>query len=118
MKRGTIPISKEYEIEYRYYNKDQEFRYFNRKFEIYLLENKPLKKNYIMHMDNSNTSPTDFTPHIYTASNIKKQINLGVTTLNWNDIRNNFLEFIVKEIGEQYRDNTKKALGKLHSPKV
>ena len=118
MKRGTIPISKEFELEYRYYDKDQEFKYYNRKFEIYLLEKRSLKKNYILHMDNANSSAGDFTPHFYTASNIKKKQNLGVTTLNWNDIKNNFLEIVVNEIGEQYRDNTKKALGKLHSPKL
>lgn len=118
MKRGNIPISNDFELEYRYYDKDQKFKYFNRKFEIFLLEKKHLKKNYILHIDNANTSPGDFTPHVYTASNINKQLNLGVTTLNWNDIKNNFLEFVVKEIGENNRDTTKKALGKLHSPKL
>ena len=118
MKRGTVPISKEFELEFRYYDKDLEFKYFNRKFEIFLLEKKHLKKNYILHMDNATTPPGNFTPHVYTVSNMNKQLNLGVTTLNWNDIKNNFLEFVIKEIGEEYRESAKKALGKLHSPKV
>ena len=118
MKRGNIPISNDFELEYRYYDKDQKFKYFNRKFEIFLLEKKHLKKSYILHIDNANTTPGDFAPHVYIASNISKQLNLGVTTLNWNDIKNNFLEFVVKEIGENNRDTAKKALGKLHSPKL
>ena len=118
MKRGTVPISKEFELEFRYYDKDPEFKYFNRKFEIFLLEKKHLKKNYILHMDNATTPPGNFAPHVYTVSNMNKQLNLGVTTLNWNDIKNNFLEFVIKEIGEEHRESAKKALGKLHSPKV
>ena len=74
MKRGNIPISKDFELEYRYYDKDQNFKYFNRKFEIFLLEKKHLNKNYVLHIDNANTTPGDFAPHVYIASNISKQL--------------------------------------------
>ena len=42
MDRGTININKNFEIEYRYYNRDNNYKYFNRKFEIYLVEKKSL----------------------------------------------------------------------------
>lgn len=118
MKRGSIPISKDYELEYRYYDKDPQYKYFNRKFEVLLLEKKTLKKSYILHMDNTDTSKGNFKPKIYTAAQLNKKLNLGVTTLNWTDIKDNFLDVIVTQIGEDHRDPTKKALSKLHSPKL
>ena len=65
MNRGTIPINKNYELEYRYYDKDQNFKYFNRKFEIFVLEKKTLKKNYVMHIDNAD--PRQMMPRNYKA---------------------------------------------------
>lgn len=118
MKRGILPINKSYELEYRYYDKDPKFKYFNRKFEIYLLENKPLKKAYMLHMDNCDTTSGKWAPHIHMASNVKKKLYFGVSTLNWNDIKNNFSECIVGEIGEEHRDGVKKAVSKLISPKL
>ena len=118
MEHGSIPISKDYEIQFRYYDKDQTYKYFNRKFEVLLLEKKALKKNYLLHMDNTDTSKGNFKPKIYTTQHVNKKMNLGVTTLNWNDIKNNFLDVIVTHIGENHRDPAKKALNKLHSPKL
>ncbi len=118
MKRGTIPVNKDFELEYRYYDRDANYRYFNRKFEIYLLEKKMLKKNYVLHMDNADTSEQDWMPHVYKASNIRKKNSLGVTTLNWNDMKNSFLDYIVSEIGEQHRDQAKKAMGKVSTPRM
>lgn len=116
MDRGTIPISNEYELEYRYYDKDTKHKYFNRKFEIYVLEKKLLKKNYIMHMDNAN--PRQMMPVIYKASTGGKKHEFGVTTLNWNDIKTKFTDYIVTELGENYRGNIKKAITKIQSPKI
>ncbi len=118
MKRGTIPIDNTYELEYRYYDRDSNYKYFNRKFEVYLLEKKMLKKNYIMHMDNSDTREGNWFPFVYKAPKVNKQISLGVTTLNWNDMKNNFLEHVVDTIGEEYRGAAKKAVTKLSSPKI
>jgi len=115
MDNGKIPINKKYELEYRYHDKDADFKYFNRKFEVYLLEKKALRPQYIMHMDNSDTR--HMAPGVYKASQ-KKRYDFGVTTLNWNDIKNTFLDFIVDEIGEQHREQAKKAIGKLSSPKL
>ena len=115
MDNGKIPINKIYELEYRYHYKDADFKYFNRKFEVYLLEKKALRPQYIMHMDNSDTR--HMAPGVYKASQ-KKRYDFGVTTLNWNDIKNTFLDFIVDEIGEQHREQAKKAIGKLSSPKL
>jgi len=115
MDNGKIPINKKYELEYRYHDKDADFKYFNRKFEVYLLEKKSLRPQYIMHMDNSDTR--HMAPGVYKASQ-KKRYDFGVTTLNWNDIKNTFLDFIVDEIGEQHREQAKKAIGKLSSPKL
>jgi hypothetical protein len=67
-------------------------------------------------MDNCDQSR--WSPHIHKASNVKKKQYFGVSTLNWSDIRNNFLECIVAEIGEQHRRDAKKAVGKLLSPKL
>lgn len=115
MDNGKIPINKKYELEYRYHDKDADFKYFNRKFEVYLLEKKALRPQYIMHMDNSDIR--HMAPGVYKASQ-KKRYDFGVTTLNWNDIKNTFLDFIVDEIGEQHREQAKKAIGKLSSPKL
>ena len=118
MKRGIIPINNDYELEYRYFDKDANYKYFNRKFEIYLIEKKALKKKYVLHMDNCDVKPGKWSPHIHKSSNVSKKLYFGVSTLNWNDVKNNFLECIVGEIGEQNRGNVKKAIGKLSSPKL
>jgi len=75
MDKGTIPINKDFELEYRYYDKDPNFKYFNRRFEIYVLEKKTLKKNYVMHMDNAN--PSDMKPTVHKASTGGKNMILG-----------------------------------------
>jgi len=118
MKQGSIPINKDFELQYRYFDKDPEFKYFNRKFEIYLLEKKNLKKNYVLHIDNCDTSPGKWSPHIHKAPNVNKKLYFGVSTLNWNDVKNNFLECIVETVGEPQREHVKKAISKLISPKI
>ncbi len=116
MDRGTIPINKNYELEYHYYDKDTTHNYFNRKFEIYLLEKKTLQKNYILHMNNVDIR--QMAPNVFKASTGKKKHDFGVTTLNWNDIKTKFTDYIVAELGEKQRNNVKKAIGKLSSPKI
>jgi hypothetical protein len=116
MDKGIIPISKGYELEYHYFDKDQKYKYFNRKFEIILVENKTLRRNYIMHMDNAD--PRQMMPNVYKASTGKTKHDFGVTTLNWNDIKTKFTEYIVEELGEKQRNSVKKAIGKLSSPKI
>lgn len=116
MERGVIPINKEHELQYNYYDRDQKFKYFNRKFEIILVEKKTLKRNYVMHMDNAD--PRQMMPRLYKASTGRKKHDFGVTTLNWNDIKTKFTDYIVAELGERQRNNVKKAIGKLSSPKL
>jgi hypothetical protein len=118
MERGSININKYYELEYCYFDRNTDYKYFNRKFEIYLIEKKTLKKNYVLHMDNCDISPGKWSPHIHKASNIKKKIYFGVSTLNWNDVKNNLADIIANEIGEQDKKNIKKAINKLSSPKL
>ncbi|KAA0004695.1 MAG: hypothetical protein FE038_01920 [Thermoplasmata archaeon] len=118
MEKGTIPINKKYELQYHYFDRDTKYKYYNRKFEIYLVEKKNFGKNYILHMDNCETTPGKWTPHIHKPPNINKRLYFGVSTLNWNDIKNNFLDCIVGEIGEEHREDVKKAIGKLMSPKI
>ena len=115
MDNGKIPINKHFEFEYRYHDKDQSYKYFNRKFEIYLLERKTFRPQYILHMDNGDTR--NMAPGVYKADK-KKKYNFGVTSLNWNDIKSTFLDIVVGEIGEEHRDQVKKALVKLSSPKI
>lgn len=116
MDKGVIPINKEYELEYHFFDRDPNFRYFNRKFEIILVEKKTLRRNYVMHMDNAD--PRQMMPRVYKASTGKKKHEFGVTTLNWNDIKTKFTDYIVAELGERQRNNVKKAIGKLSSPKL
>ena len=118
MERGVIPINKNFEMEYRYYDKDVKYKYYNRKFEIYLIEKKGLGKNYVLHLDNCEVKPGKWSPHIHKASNVNKKLYFGVSTLNWTDIKNNFLECVVGEIGENHRPSVKKAVGKILSPKL
>jgi hypothetical protein len=115
MDKGKIPINKTYEFEYRYHDRNTDYKYFNRKFEVFLLEKKPIRPQYLMHMDNSDTR--HMAPGVYKASK-KKRYDFGVTTLNWNDIKNTFLDYVIEEIGEKHREETKKAIGKLTSPKL
>jgi hypothetical protein len=115
MDNGKIPINKNFEFEYRYHDKDSNYKYFNRKFEVYLLEKKTFRPQYILHMDNSDTR--HMAPGVYKA-HAKKRYNFGVTSLNWNDIKTTFLDIVVGEIGEDNRNHVKKALGKLSSPKI
>ena len=116
MDRGSIPINKDYELEYRYYDKDTTYKYFNRKFEIFLLKKKMLQKNYILHMDNADSR--QMVPNVFKASTGKRKHDFGVTTINWNDIKTKFTDYIVLELGEKQRNNVKKAIGKLSSPKI
>jgi len=116
MDKGIIPINKDHELQFQYYEKDPKYKYFNRKFEIIVVEKKTLRKNYIMHMDNAD--PCQMMPRIYKASTGKKKHEFGVTTLNWNDIKTKFTDYIVSELGENQRNNVKKAIGKLSSPKI
>ena len=116
MDQGAIPINKEYELHFNYYDRDQKFKYFNRKFEIILVEKKTLKRNYVMHMDNAD--PRQMMPRVYKASTGKKRHEFGITTLNWNDIKTKFTDYIVAEIGEKQRNNVKKAINALSSPKI
>jgi hypothetical protein len=116
MDRGTIPINKNFELEFRYYDRDPGFKYFNRKFEIYVLEKKNLKKNYVMHMDNADTR--QMMPRVYKGSVGSRRKDFGITTLNWNDVKTKFTDYIVSELGEKQRKNVKKAIGKLSSPKI
>ena len=118
MKRGIIDINKQYELEYRYYERDTTFKYFNRKFEIYLVEKTPLKKHYRLHMDNCDITPGKWAPHIHKLPKVGKKLYFGVTTLNWNDIKNSFMDCLISEIGDEHRDDVKKAVGKLVSPKL
>ena len=83
MDRGTIPINRDFELEYRFFDKNPTYKYFNRKFEIYLLEKKTIKKNYVLHIDNAD--PRQMIPRLYKASTGNKKYDFGVTTLNWND---------------------------------
>jgi hypothetical protein len=45
MKRAVITINKDYELELRYYDKDPSYKYFNRRFEIYLLKKTGFKNH-------------------------------------------------------------------------
>jgi len=116
MDRGTIPINKNFEIEYRYYDRNPSYKYFNRKFEIIIVEKKTMRRNYVMHMDN--TDIRQMMPTVFKASTGKRKHDFGITTLNWNDIRTKFTDYIVAEIGENTRGNVKKAVGRLSSPKI
>jgi hypothetical protein len=118
MQRGIIPINKFFELEYRYYEKDINYKYFNRKFEIYLTGKKGTQKIYLLHMDNCDTRPGKWAPHIHRASNVAKKLYFGVTTLNWNEIKDNFLNVIIAEIGTTYKSDAKKAIVNLLSPKL
>ena len=118
MQRGIIPINQFFELEYRYHEKDLNYKYFNRRFEIYLIEKKGAQKVYILHMDNCDIRPGKWAPHIHRASNVAKKLYFGVTTLNWNEIKDNFLATIIAEIGDIYKTDTKKAVVNLLTPKL
>jgi len=68
-----------------------------------------------MHMDNANAR--QMMPKVYKASSGNRKMDFGITTLNWNDIKTKFTDYIVAELGEKQRNNVKKAIGKLSSPK-
>ena len=57
-------------------------------------------------------------PTLHKASTGSKKYDFGVTTLNWNDIKTKFTDYIVSELGEKERKNIRKAISKLISPKL
>jgi len=118
MQRGIIPINQFFELEYRYYEKDPRYKYFNRRFEIYLIGKKRLQRTYLLHMDNCDIRPGKWAPHIHRASNVAKKLYFGVTTLNWNEIKENFYTAIIAEVGDAYKADVKKAVVNLLSPKL
>ncbi|MFH1101950.1 MAG: hypothetical protein V1726_07955 [Methanobacteriota archaeon] len=118
MDRGTVPINKDFELEYRYYERDTIYKYFNRKFEIYLLEKTSLRRKYRLHMDNCDTTPSRWSPHIHKPPQVNKKLYFAVTTLNWNDVKTNLFDCIVAEIGEENKKALKKAISQLTSPKL
>ncbi|PNX47110.1 MAG: hypothetical protein BV459_05120 [Thermoplasmata archaeon M11B2D] len=118
MHQGIIPINQFFELEYRYYEKDPRYKYFNRRFEIYLIGKKGLRKTYVLHMDNCDTRPGKRAPQIHRAPNVAKKLYFGATTLNWNEIKENFLAAIIAEIGHEYKTDAKKAVVNLLSPKL
>ena len=70
----VVNPGEEYELELRYFERDPMYKYFNRKFEIYLLEKKTLKKNYILHMDNCDTAEGKWAPHIHKQPDVHKKL--------------------------------------------
>jgi hypothetical protein len=119
VKTGNIPINKDYELEFRYFEKDDAYKYFNRKFEIYVLKKTLSRKEYVLHMDNCDTGAAKWAPHIHKAPQIDKKLYFPVSTLNWNDMKANFSDCIVAELGDQCRkDEVRKAIAQLASPKV
>jgi len=118
MNRGQIPIDNQYELEYRYYDRDATYKYFNRKFEIYLLEKKTVGKTCLLHMDNCDPTPGKWSPHIHKPPTIDKKLYFPVSTLNWGDVKTNLFECIVAEIGDDHKKNVKKAIAQLTSPKL
>jgi len=75
-----------------------------------------LNRAYVMHMDNAD--PRNMMPRVYKASTGSKKHEFGITTLNWNDIKTKFTDYIASELGEKQRGNIKNAVGKLSSPKA
>jgi hypothetical protein len=69
-------------------------------------------------MDNCDKSEGKWSPHIHKASDVSKKLYFGVSTLNWNDVKNNLADCIINELGEKNRKNIKKAIGSLSSPKI
>ncbi len=118
MQRGIVPITPAYELEYRYYDKDPSYRYFNRLFEIYLIERKSTGRSYMLHMDNCDIRDGHWAPHLHKASNVAKKLYFGITTVNWNEIKENFTACLIAELGEDHKKMVKKAMAKIASPKL
>lgn len=118
MQRGIIPINQYYELDNRDDDRDPHYKYFNRRFEVYLIGKKGLQKIYVLHMDNCDTRPGKWAPHIHRAQNVAKKLYFGVSTLNWNEMKENFLACIISEIGDANLKDAKKAVVRLLSPKI
>ena len=118
MQRGIVPITTALELEYRYYDKDPSYPYFNRYFEIYLIERTPHGRSYMLHMDNCDTRDGKWAPHLHKANNVAKKLYFGITTVNWNEIKENFTSCLIAELGEDHKKPVKKAMAQLASPKL
>jgi hypothetical protein len=118
MQRGVIPINKNFELEFRYYEKDPHYRYFNRKFEIYLIGRQGMTRSYMLHMDNCDVSEGKWAPHIHKKENVARKLYFGVSTVNWNEIKENFTSCLIAEIGDDQKKYVKKAIAQLFSPKL
>lgn len=119
MEQGIIPVNKEYDIAYRYYDRDSAYKYFNRKFEIMLVtKNKSgSERNIVLLLDNCDPNNPRWFPHLHKPGK-KSKYYFGVATLNWNDIKKKFLSAMCKEIGDQHADELEAALDTLFSPKL
>ena len=117
MQEGFITVNKDYVILYRYHKRNPKYKYFNRKFEIALFRKKSSKSELLLILDNCDTNPGKWFPHIHRPNSNKKYY-LGISTLNWNDLKNKMLECFVSETAEDYREDFKKAIDKLLSPKL
>jgi len=119
MEEGFITVNKDYMIFYRYHKRDPKYRYFNRKFEIALFkkDNAKSKLLLLLLLDNCDTGPGKWFPHIHKPG-VDKKYYLGISTLNWNQLKNKLLECFVSETKEDYREDFKKAVDKLLSPKL
>jgi hypothetical protein len=119
MKRAVITINKDYELELRYYDKDPSYKYFNRRFEIYLLKKTGFKKSYVLHMDNCDTREGRWAPHIHKIPDVDRKLYFPATTINWNDIKKNLYECIIAEIGDdKCKNDVRKAVARIPSPKI
>jgi hypothetical protein len=116
MEKGIIDVNKEYAIGYKYHDRDSNYKYFNRKFEIIVIK-KSEPSTFILLMDNCDTRGGKWFPHLH-KPNSKTKYYLGVFILNWNEVKNKFLECIVSEVGTEHKEDFKKALNKLLSPKL
>jgi len=117
MEQGRIPVDKQFDLEFRYHEKDAAFKYFNRKFEVALVK-KGVRKMAVFQVDNSDAKSMMPAYYVATESGRVKKLNVGLSSLNWNEIKNNLVESVVTQFDGIDRENLKKAVGKLHSPKL
>ncbi len=117
MQQGRIPVDRQFDLEFRYHEKDSSFKYFNRKFEVALVK-KGVRKTAVFQVDNSDAKSMMPSYYVATDSGRVKKLNVGLSSLNWNEIKNNLVESVVTQFDSIDRESLKKAVGKLHSPKL
>lgn len=115
MKR-MIDVNANYEIEYRYSEKDRDYKDFNRLNVVVLLSKDKTGNRVVLRADNSDKQTGLWPMHIHIPDSKDRSyfVYWGSTLeSNWDRFKGSFSDEAVKLVGEEHREDLGKALEEL-----